>query len=80
MKKLIVLVVMLAGCHDNTQAKRVLEQQGYTSVEPTGWEPWGCARDDEVVTGFRATSPSGARVSGVVCCGLFFKGCTIRVE
>jgi hypothetical protein len=51
---------------------------GFTKIETTGWQPFTCSEGDFSSTGFRATNSQGRRVSGVVCCGLIMKNCTIR--
>lgn len=61
------------------QAKRVLEDQGYTKVEITGEKSWfPCSQGDMFITKFRANSVTGKEVKGVVCSGLF-KGSTTRI-
>lgn len=81
MKKLmmVVTIALLVGCTSNNEATRVLRQGGYKDIEYTGYSFFACSRDDAFHTGFRATSPSGEKVEGVVCSGLL-KGATIRIE
>ena len=83
MKKLLALAAVLAtttlsGCTDEASARRTLNASGFKDVQITGYEWFSCGEDDASHTGFIATNPNGARVSGVVCCGLVFKACTIR--
>lgn len=68
----------LSGCTDQRTARRVLEQQGYTDIRVGGFDPFACSDDDTYSTKFTATTPYGARVSGVVCSSQFFKGATVR--
>jgi hypothetical protein len=68
------------ACTDEPLARRVLADQGYTDVVLTGYDPWMCGRDDDYSTGFRATSQSGAKVSGAVCSAFLTKGATIRFK
>lgn len=76
---IFVLSFSLRGCTDEEGAQRVLQQNGYTNITITGYR-WGMGgENDTYVTGFEATSPSGARVSGAVCSGMF-KGSTIRFD
>jgi len=76
---IVVLCFSLRGCTDEDGARRVLQQNGYKDITITGYR-WGMGGEkDTYVTGFEATSPSGARVSGAVCSGLF-KGSTIRFD
>lgn len=81
MKRLAVVVIALAlaGCTKPGKTREVLEQQGYKQVEVTGFRPLSCGEDDVFKTGFAATSPSGAQVTGVVCSG-WFKGNTVRLD
>jgi hypothetical protein len=64
---------------DARGATRLLTAQGFAQIEPTGYRWLACSKDDVYATGFRATSPSGVRVSGAVCRGVF-KGATIRFD
>lgn len=62
-------------------ALRILEQQNYTQVQPTGFKLFGCdAKSDFYRTGFTAIAPNGERVNGVVCRALFFRNNTIRFD
>lgn len=76
---LVAIVVICIPRTDGEGATRVLEAQGYKSIEITGWRPMAGGKDDFYCTGFEATSPSGQRVSGAVTSGLF-KGHTIRLD
>lgn len=82
MKKLILVpfIILLSGCTDSSNAKRVLESSGYSSVQITGYRFFGCSKDDVQHTGFEAKGPTGKNVTGVVCSGLIFKGNTIRLD
>lgn len=76
----IAFIIWMSWPRSNPeQAIRVLELQGFTEVETTGWRMFGCGKDDQYVTGFEANAPSGDAVSGVVCDG-WFKGATIRID
>lgn len=76
MKKLIILTMILTGCSDGLNASRILEADGVTEIEITGYQYFGCGKDDTVHTGFRGHKNT-KKVAGVVCSGLF-KGYTIR--
>jgi hypothetical protein len=71
------LSLCLLACSDEGRTIRTLQQSGFTEITTTGYEPFSCGRDDDFSTGFKAKNPSGAVVTGVVCCGLM-KGCTVR--
>lgn len=82
MKKLLlcaVLALAVAGCSDSKTAQRVLAQQGYTQIETLGPSLFGCSENDTFTTKFRAVSPAGVLVTGVVCSG-WLKGATIRFD
>ena len=74
----VILGIFLLACTDEDASRRTLDDAGYSNIKITGWEMWGCGDDDTYTTGYTATNPKGKRVSGVVCCGSWGKGCTIR--
>lgn len=67
----------------NTESKqeRILKSEGYENIEMKGAAFWGCSEDDSVFASnnFSATK-NGYKVEGMVCCGLLFKGCTVRLN
>jgi len=75
---LILAALALSGCDE--PAAEALKAQGYTSVRIGGPVILSCGRDDSISTSrrFTARRSDGVKVSGVVCCGLVFKGCTVR--
>jgi hypothetical protein len=73
-----LLLLSLVACTSEDDAKRTLTSAGFKDIRTTGYSPFACAEDDFSATGFTATNPNGLRVSGTVCCGLVFKGCTVR--
>ena len=75
---IIVGLMLFSGCTDDSNSVRTLRSAGYSNIKITGWEPFSCSEDDGFSTGFKATNPTGQTVTGVVCCGFVFKGCTIR--
>lgn len=81
MKKLVLVLILLAccGCTRGDEAERVLMNQGYSSIEITGYRFLGCSDNDMFRTGFKAKSPTGSAVEGVVCSGIF-KGATVRFD
>lgn len=74
-----VVVAMLAGCVDSDTASNVLSANGFKDIVITGYDAFGCSDEDSFRTAFQATSPSGQRVTGVVCSG-YMKGSTIRFK
>jgi hypothetical protein len=81
MKKFLIIaaVVLLSACTNTTKAERVLNENGYTDIQMTGYSMFGCDKNDSFSDGFKAKSPSGKTVTGVVCSG-WFKGSTIRFD
>jgi len=71
--------IVLAACTAPDTATRALEGAGYKDIRITGWAMYGCSDSDDFTTGFEATGPTGMRVTGVVCSGIF-KGATIRTD
>lgn len=58
---------------------KVLQDEGYTDIEVTGWRPLMKGKDDFYSTGFSAVNKNGVRVTGAVTGGPF-KGRTIRFD
>lgn len=75
----ILVATTLSGCVSEDEATNALSGAGYTNITTTGYRFAGCGQNDLFHTGFEATGPTGQRVSGVVCSGLF-KGATIRFD
>lgn len=74
---LILFSPLAVACTSEARAREVLDEQGFTDVEMTGYVWAACSDDDVTHTGFRATNPKGRKVEGVVCCG-WLKSCTVR--
>lgn len=77
-KVMIACMVLLVSCTNGNKARQVLEADGYTDVEITGYRPFKCSEDDNFNTGFKAKK-NGKVITGTVCGG-FLKGNTIRVD
>jgi hypothetical protein len=78
--RILPLVLALVGCTQPDKARELLNAQGYSDIQITGYNVWGCSDDDTYHTGFRAKSANGSVIEGTVCAGLFFKGATIRFD
>lgn len=65
---------------DAPGATRVLQSNGYTNIQITGYRWFTGDKGDFYHTGFKAKSPSGQEVSGTVTRGLLFKNATIRFD
>lgn len=90
---LLASVLSLSACYDSqthsadpaqapvtkSKAEQVLEANGYTEIELTGYAMFSCSDGDTFKTGFRAKSPAGQQVKGAVCSG-WLKGATIRLN
>lgn len=79
MKKIALLLITFASCTDESATMRTLKNAGYTDIKLTGHSYFTCG-NDSTCTGFEATGPTGAHVTGAVGCGVLGKGCTIRFE
>lgn len=77
MKYLIILMLALGACTSTETSVEVLEKQGFTNIQTTGYDFFACSEEDTFHTGFTATNTRGQTVSGVVCCG-WLKRCTVR--
>lgn len=76
---LILCFLFQNGCTQPDDTIHLLEQQGYTDVQITGWRPFMAGEDDTFSTGFRARARNGDIVTGAVTSGLM-KGKTIRFD
>lgn len=65
---------------DGGHARHILESAGYTKINLGGHAWYACSDDDSRSTEFTAIGPTGQRVKGAVCCGLWAKNCTIRLD
>lgn len=83
MKNYILVVVaalMIQGCTKPEKTTRLLQSQGFTDIQITGYRMFICSQQDTVSTGFKAKSINNENVSGSVCGGLILKGLTIRYD
>lgn len=82
MKQILFIAVLFMSCtngSDFVKGKRLLEMQGFTDIQKTGYPMLCCAEKDVFSTGFKCKSKDGTVVRGCFCSG-FFKGITIRFE
>lgn len=77
MKKLIIISLLLIGCTNEHEARRVLDNDGVTDVQMTGYKWFACGDHDFYHTGFSGKR-NGKNIEGIVCSGLIFKASTIR--
>lgn len=78
-KTFLFIVLFLTACTDEPTAYRVLQNDGFTEIQMTGYNIFACSEDDFFHTGFIATK-NNHRIAGTVCSGLLFKNATIRFE
>lgn len=80
MKRIIIFaaLLVLTACTDVKEAKRVLEENGYSQVQSEGYAWFACSKEDTFHTAFTAVAPTGRPVHGVVCSGWVFRASTIR--
>lgn len=74
---IILIVVSLYGCTNETKALDALRSGGFQDIQLTGYRFFACSQDDFYHTGFTIVK-DGRKLSGTVCSGIFFKGSTIR--
>ena len=74
---IVLCVILLSSCSGASTSEILLEEQGYTNVEITGFNVFACNEDDIYRYNFTATNPNGKQVKGVVCSAPL-KGSTIR--
>jgi hypothetical protein len=75
----VVCSALLSGCTSEPEAERALSGAGYNNITMTGYRFFLCDERDSWSTGFKATGPSGQRVTGAVCSGVM-KGATVRLD
>ena len=71
-------ITALTACTRPHAAQELLQRQGYKNIEIQGYSWFGCDGSDFYNTKFKAISPAGYEIKGVVCEGLYFKNSTIR--
>lgn len=76
---LICLAMTFVSCTAPDQARRVLDESGYSEVQLTGYRWFTCGENDVYHDGFIARGPTGRSVKGTICAG-WFKGATIRLD
>lgn len=76
---LIVGSIVIPMNSDRSSLIPFLENQGYKDVSISGYSFFGCGNNDFYRNKFSAINPSGNKIEGIVCEGLFFKAKTIRL-
>lgn len=82
MKKVLMLLLLLSlvGCTKPGKTTKLLESQGYTNIQITGYHWTGCSDETKFHTGFKATGKNGIIMTGYTCDGLFFTGMSIHYD
>lgn len=57
-------VMSLVGCTNKKEAKEILEAEGYTDIQITGYNHFSCSEKDQYKTGFKAKTVKGVFVEG----------------
>lgn len=63
------MVFLMSICWSDSEARSVLEAQGYHAVEITGYSWLSCDYDEPIRTGFHALGKDGTATTGAVCRG-----------
>ncbi len=74
----LLSVLIFVGCTDKDNAKKLLEKEGYSKIQITGYDWFGCPQEDVFSTGFLAIKNNKTFI-GTVCNG-FFSGADIRIK
>ncbi len=88
MKELVYIAVFavfgLLWCNTNVDeptARKQARAMGFANVKTFRDYAWfACGTGDWSGTPFTGTNANGQPVDGVVCCGLLFKACTVRLR
>jgi hypothetical protein len=75
----LVIVLLFSFGTDEQVAKKALDRNGYTDIQMTGYDFFGCSKGDFFHTGFSGKDSKGNEVRGTVCSGLF-RGSYIRID
>lgn len=73
----LIILLLLTACTSENEATRVLQMEGVTDIQFTGYSWFTCSKDDFFHTGFTGMR-NGKPVEGVVCSGLWLRGSTVR--
>lgn len=76
-KFFLSFALLLMACTSDADARRSLDNLGFTDIVLDGYSWFGCSESDQTHTAFHAKNAQGHPVTGVVCCGLT-KACTVR--
>lgn len=78
MKKLLIISILCLGActQEPYQLRKILQAEGITNIELTGYSLFGCSDNDTFKTGFKGIK-NGVPIEGVVCSG-WLKEPTVR--
>lgn len=78
-----VIILVLAGSFsfgsDEEGTRTLLKKNGYTDIAISGYEYFGCDKNEFFHTAFTAKNQNGVVIEGIVCKG-FLKNSTIRFK
>lgn len=77
---IILILFIIIACTNEMSMKNLLENEGYTEIEFTGYSWFSCGESDFYHSGFRAKNKNGKIIEGTVCEGFLFKDKTIRYK
>jgi hypothetical protein len=78
-------VATCSGVSNSDMGKHALEEEGWKDVFITESGPvvlglQGCGDDDSVYFEATGKNPAGKDAHALVCCGVVFKACTVRIK
>ncbi|TGJ99820.1 hypothetical protein EHO57_13735 [Leptospira langatensis] len=86
MQKVIAMVIVIVAIlsigyvdPENEKSRQLLEMEGFSQIQITGFRFLGCAEEDDLAIGFKAIK-NGFTVTGTICSSFFGKGHTIRYD
>lgn len=75
---LVVAIVNPIACTKPQEAKRTLQEEKFTEIEVGEYKFFNfCGRSQSFANEFKATSPSGVKTEGIVCCD-FANNCSVH--
>jgi hypothetical protein len=73
-----LILLFAKGCMTSSEETiNSVSAYGFKDIRTGDWTI-GCSEGERLGRHFTATNSDGKMVSGYVCCGLVFKGCTVR--
>lgn len=74
----VMAIVNPIACTKPEEARRTLEEENFTEIQVGGYKFFNfCGQGRAFANNFKATSPSGVKTEGIVCCD-FANHCSIH--